>query len=341
MSATGASPRGGSHPCVLTWHVHGSYLYYLAHTPCQFILPVKPGRPEGFGGRSGRFEWPDNVIEVPVEDVPDLDVDVVLTQSRKNYFEDRFAVLSEEQLRLPLIHLEHDPPRESPTDTRHFVDDARALLVHVTHFNALMWDSGGTATRVIEHGVAVPEGLGYQGTLPRAIAVVNNLDRRGRRLGADVFDQVAAELPVDLAGMGSEERGGLGDRSARELFELETRYRCFFHPIRYTSLGLAVLEAMMLGLPVVGLATTELPTVIEHGRSGYLDTSVERLIESTRRLLHDSDEAARLGANARATALERFHISRFAAEWLATFEEIASRPKSTGATVASIQGAVE
>jgi NAD(P)-dependent dehydrogenase (short-subunit alcohol dehydrogenase family) len=28
-------------------------------------------------------------------------------------------------------------------------------------------------------------------------------------------------------------------------------------PVRYTSLGLAVCEAMMLGLPIIGLATTE------------------------------------------------------------------------------------
>ena len=31
---------------VLTWHVHGSYLYYLAHAPHDFYVPVKEGRPE-------------------------------------------------------------------------------------------------------------------------------------------------------------------------------------------------------------------------------------------------------------------------------------------------------
>lgn len=322
MSGVAGRPR------VLTWHVHGSYLYYLAHTPCEFILPVKPGRPEGYGGRGGNFDWPDNVVEVPAETVRNLEVDLVLTQSRRNYLEDRFEVLSSEQLRLPLVHLEHDPPRESPTDTRHFVDDPGALLVHVTHFNALMWDSGATPARVIEHGVTVPGHLEFQGSLPRAIAVVNNIDLRGRRLGADVLDRVAAQMPVDLAGMGSEARGGLGDVRARELFGLEVQYRCFFHPIRYTSLGLALLEAMMLGLPVVGLATTELATVIEDGRSGYIDTNVDRLAQVMRGLLDDRDEAARLGEAARATAKERFNISRFVSDWLATFEEVASRPKS-------------
>ena len=49
-------------------------------------------------------------------------------------------------------------------------------------------------------------------------------------------------------------------------------YRFYFHPVRYTSLGLSLCEAMTVGLPVVGLATTELPTIIDHGVNGFVDT---------------------------------------------------------------------
>src|SRR3712207_8760394 len=49
---------------------------------------------------------------------------------------------SEEQRRLPKLYIEHDPPRQHPTDTQHHVDDPDVVLVHVTHFNDLMWDSG-------------------------------------------------------------------------------------------------------------------------------------------------------------------------------------------------------
>jgi len=315
-------------PRVLTWHVHGSYLYYLARARCQFILPIRPGRPEGYGGRNGDFDWPDNVVEVPAEAVPDLDIDVVLTQSRRNYQEDRFDLLSPDQLRLPLVHIEHDPPRESPTDARHFVDEAGALLVHVTPFNALMWDSGHVATAVIDHGVEVPDGLRFTGDRLRAITAVNNLARRGRRLGPDVFDHIAARVPVDLVGMNAADRGGVEGLGRLDLFALEVQYRCFFHPIRYTSLGLAVIEAMMLGLPVVGLATTELATVIENGRSGYVDTDIDRLTSHLGRLVHNREEAARLGENARAAALDRFHIDRFAEEWTATLKDVASRPRA-------------
>ena len=131
---------------VLTWHVHGNYLWYLSHVPHDLYLPVTADGHDGYGGRSGAFPWPENVHEVPAEDVRDLDVDCVVFQSHQQWRRDQFEVLSEDQRRGPRVFLEHDPPRESPTDTRHPVDDPRVLLVHVTHFNDLMWDSGRTPT---------------------------------------------------------------------------------------------------------------------------------------------------------------------------------------------------
>src|SRR5581483_3611457 len=129
------------------------------------------------------------------------------------------------------------------------------LLVHVTHFNALMWDSGRTPTRVIEHGVAIPQGVRYRGELERGLVVINNLRARGRRLGRDVFEYARALVPLDLVGMDAEALGGLGEISPPLLPEFEARYRLFFHPVRYTSLGMALCEAMMIGMPIVGLAT--------------------------------------------------------------------------------------
>lgn len=300
---------------VFTWHVHGSYLLYLVQTPHEFFVPVRPGRPHPYGGLGGPFPWPPNVHEVPVEEVPRLDFDCILFQRRDQYERDQFEILSEAQRRLPRIFLEHDPPRESPTDTRHVVDDPNVLLVHVTHFNALMWDNGRTPTRVIEHGVMVPEHVRYVGDRERGIVVVNHLARRGRRLGADIFEQVRREVPLDLVGMAAEESGGLGEIPHDRLPEEVARYRFFFNPIRYTSLGLAVCEAMSIGVPVVGLATTEMATAVVNGVSGYVDTDVRRLVERMRALLADPAEARRLGEGARRIARERFGIARFARDW--------------------------
>src|SRR5947209_8638289 len=196
---------------VFTWHVHGNYLYYLSQANVQFYLPVRPDRPHGYGGRGSTFPFGPNVHEVPVEAVRDLPLDCILFQSHRNYQQDQYDILSDAQRRLPRVFLEHDPPRQSPTDTPHPVDDPDVLLVHVTHFNALMWDSGRAPTRVIEHGVMVPESARYTGEIERGIVIVNHLKRRGRRLGADIFARVRQQLPLDLVGMGSEELGGLGE----------------------------------------------------------------------------------------------------------------------------------
>jgi hypothetical protein len=333
---------------IFTWHVHGSYLYYLAHVPHEFYLPVKPDRPSGYQGRRGPFPWPPNVHEVPVEGVRDLEIECVLFQSSGHYLEDQYEILSDAQRRAPRVYLEHDPPRGHPTDTRHIVDKPDVLLVHVTPFNALMWDCGRTPTCVIEHGVVVPEGVRYAGDLARGLVVVNGLSWRGRRIGADLLDRVRRAVPLDIVGMESEAVGGLGEVPHDRLPAFMARYRFVFHPVRYTSLALAVCEAMMVGVPIVGFATTELPTVVANDVSGYIDTSLSRLVPRMRALLDDPDLARRLGQGARRAALVRFGIGRFVQDWNAALARViaraihpppdATRPSGPAATAAAASG---
>jgi glycosyltransferase involved in cell wall biosynthesis len=309
---------------VLTWHVHGSYLYYLAQTPHEFYLPVTGDGTEGYGGKTPSFPWPGNVHEVPAGQVRDEHYDVVLFQSHRNWLVDQYELLSEEQRRGPRVYLEHDPPREHPTDTRHPVRDDEVLIVHVTPFNALMWDNGPNRVRVVEHGVIAPPEPLYLGEKPAGIAVVNNIVKRGRRLGLDVLQAVRRQVPIDLVGMGSTEAGGLGEVPLRDLPEFQRHYRFFFNPIRYTSLGLAVCEAMAAGMPVIGLATTEMSTAVTNGVTGWVDTDVNRLVQHMQRLLAEPEEAARLGLNARAYAMRRFGMERFADDWTAVLREAAA-----------------
>ncbi|HEV2609373.1 MAG TPA: glycosyltransferase family 4 protein [Noviherbaspirillum sp.] len=305
---------------ILTWHTHGSYLYYLTQSPHDFYVLSKPDRPPGYGGRHGHIPWGDNVIDMPVDRVKDEQFDCILFQDDDQYLKDQHIYLTEDQRRLPKIYLEHDTPREHPTDMPHPVDDPSILLVHVTPFNALMWDNRRTPTRIIEHGVVVPDDARYDGGRPRGLAVVNHLARRGRRLGGDVYRRVHEKVPLELAGMGADEMpGGVGEVLHAQLPAFMAQYRFFFNPIRYTSLGLAVIEAMMVGLPVVALATTEMATVIDNGVSGYADTDIDKLIEHMHRLLADPREARALGDNGRRYALERFGIRRFADDWDAAF----------------------
>jgi glycosyltransferase involved in cell wall biosynthesis len=184
-----------------------------------------------------------------------------------------------------------------------------------------MWSAGRTPTRVVEHGVKLLQPARYSGRKPAGIVAINNLDLRGRRLGADIFTQVAASVPLDLVGMGAERLGGLGAVDNQELPALMAEYRFYFHPVRYTSLALALLEAMTIGLPVVGLATTELTSVIQDGVNGYVDTRIDRLTQRMKELLERPEQARALGEAARRTAEERFGIDRFVADWCKVFDE--------------------
>ncbi|HKZ36921.1 MAG TPA: glycosyltransferase, partial [Chryseolinea sp.] len=253
---------------VFTWHIHGSYLYYLSQGNFDIYIPVNKQKSEGYIGYGTTFPFGKNVHEIPAERVKEVSFDCIVFQTSKNYRTDQYDILSDEQRALPKIYLEHDPPQGHPTDTIHVVDDPSVTIVHVTNFNRLMWNNNGVPTIVIDHGILAPN-VSYSGELERGVVVINNLNEQGRRLGIDLFLEARKHVPLDLIGMNTQELGGLGEILHPQLPEFLKQYRFFFNPMRYTSLGLAVLEAMMIGIPIVGTATTEMVTVIKNDFSGY------------------------------------------------------------------------
>ena len=309
---------------VLTWHVHGNYLWYLSQVPHDFLLPVKLGRPHPYGGRAGTFPWPDNVYEVAAADLRRAQFDCVLYQTHENFTVDQFALLTPAQRRLPRIYLEHDPPLAHPFAQRHAVDDPEVPVVHVTAWNAMMWDCGRSPVRVIEHGVLIPADVRYTGELRRGICAINNLRTRARRMGADILTTACASVPIDLVGMDATSLGGIGEIDPPALAAFQARYRFAFSPVRHTSLALAVVEAMMIGLPIVGLATCELASVVRNGESGFVDSSLPRVLDAAHALLADPAEARRLGDGARKIATERFGIERFVSDWDGVLREVAA-----------------
>lgn len=308
---------------ILTWHVHGNYLYYLSQAPHDFLLVTDAERSAHHSGRSGTLPWGPNVQEVAIDAVRDTAFDLILFQSREAWADEQHRILSPAQRRLPRICLEHDPPQQHPSDTPHWMDDDEVLLVHVTPFNALMWNSGRVTTRVIEHGVRLLQPVRWRGERASGLVVVDNIDQHGRRLGFDVYRHVARRIPLSLVGMGSERCGGEGELPGTALPERMAQHRFFFNPIRYTSLGLALIEAMMVGTPVVALATTEIASVIHNGHNGIADTRLDRLVTGMQQLLINPSWARTLGEAGRRTAHDRFHIERFIADWNAAFRLVA------------------
>jgi glycosyltransferase involved in cell wall biosynthesis len=166
---------------------------------------------------------------------------------------------------------------------------------------------------VIEHGIVDP-GYRYTGEMQRAVAVVNEPARRGRVTGTDILASLSGAVPIDLFGMGAGEVGGRDDLPQHLLHDEMARRRVYLHTTRWTSLGLSLLEAMHLGMPVVALATTEVPEAVPPA-AGVVTNRVDELTDALQWLVDDPEDARVMGKAARAAALDRYGLSRFLADW--------------------------
>jgi Glycosyl transferases group 1 len=306
---------------VLLWHVHGSWTTAFVQGRHEYLLPVVPDRGPDGRGRARTWEWPPSAIEVTREEARDAQVDAVILQRPIEL--ERLAREWLGDRRLPTIYVEHNAPQGRIAEMRHPAADRDDLVVaHVTHFNDLFWDCGSTPTRVIEHGVVDP-GYRYTGERRRAAVVINEARRRARVTGTDLLERFAGDgVPIDLFGMDAEALGG-DDVPQHRLHDEMARRRVYLHPIRWTSLGLSLIEAMHLGMPVVALATTEAPDAVP-ADAGVLSTSVERLAGAARELLDDAERARDAGIAARRAALDRFGLQRFLDDWDVLLEEVAA-----------------
>jgi len=271
-------------------------------------------------------------VEITRQEAAEAEVDVVILQRPHE-----LHGLATEWLggrrpgrHLPAVYLEHNAPQSRIAEMRHLAADRDDLVVaHVTHFNDLFWDCGSTTTRVIEHGIVDP-GDRYGGELPAAAVVVNEPVRRGRITGTDLLGRLGAEVPVDLFGMQSRQLAGApGVRSVNDLPQAVlhaemARRRLYLHPVRWTSLGLSLLEAMHLGMPVVALATTEVVEAVPP-EAGVISTQVEVLADAARRLVADPEQARLMGKAARAAATARYGLERFLADWDRLLDEVRAR----------------
>jgi hypothetical protein len=300
---------------VLMWHVHGSYATSLLQGGHTYYIPTLPDRSADGRGRARTWTWPPNAIEVSPQAARDLEIDVVILQRPHE-----LATLTEAWLGrapgrdVPAIYLEHNAPQGPVAEMRHPAAGRDGVrIVHVTHFNDLFWDCGTTSTRVIEHGIVDP-GYRYSGELTRAAVAINEARRRGRVTGTDLLARFAQAMPLDLFGIDAGALGGLDDPPQAVLHDEMPRRRAYLHPMRWTSLGLALIEAMHLGMPVVALATTEAVEAVPPG-CGIVSTDIDKLCSALRAYSAEPERAREDGVRARAYALERYGLERFLRAW--------------------------
>jgi glycosyltransferase involved in cell wall biosynthesis len=138
-----------------------------------------------------------------------------------------------------------------------------------------------------------------------------------------LLKRLASERDVRFVGAAAE--GDLPSlyRSAAVLALPSVDRTCYGKPIRVSELlGLAVLEAMASGTPVVASRIGGVAEIVQDGITGFLVTpgDIAELHGRLKQLLRDPRLAARMGAAAREAVLERFTWQAVAERCLAAYQ---------------------
>jgi glycosyltransferase involved in cell wall biosynthesis len=97
--------------------------------------------------------------------------------------------------------------------------------------------------------------------------------------------------------------------------------------VRPEPFGRVILEAMLLGKPVVAADAGGVPELIQHGETGYLvpPGDPDRLAQCLREILADPETAAAVGERAREWARQKFSLQRHVAEMSAIYDRVVGR----------------
>ncbi|HEY2311890.1 MAG TPA: glycosyltransferase family 4 protein [Gaiellaceae bacterium] len=202
----------------------------------------------------------------------------------------------------------------------------RAALV-VAGSEALAADArtlGARDVRVIPTSVPLPPEVVVPEEPPHILFV----GRLSEEKGVLELAEAARDLPLVVVGSGhlaSSIPGVVGPVPPRELGGYYDRASIVAVPSRREGYGLVAREAMARGRPVVASAVGGLPEAIEDGVNGVLvaPLDVAALRQALQELLDDPERRARLGAAARAYAVEHFSQEREVDGLLGVYSEVA------------------
>jgi hypothetical protein len=305
---------------ILVWHDHGGWMDAFVRGNHEYLVPVDE---RGSGGRLP--SWPRGVRDVRPSEMRELDFDVVVMQRLEEVELVERLTARRPGRDVPAVFVEHNTPQADIPNTRHpFAGRSDILIAHVSYFNSLMWDCADAPTTVIEHGI-VDRGYAYTGTLARSAAVINEPVRRWRVTGTDLLRDLSEPAPVDVFGMDvgalaaklglpSSRITDAGNWSPDELHVELPQRRLYLHPMRWTSLGLSLLEAMMAGMPVVGVESTEIHRAVPDG-AGVISANVGELQEAIAWLMEDAEAAQHIGRRARDHVLANYGLAKYLDAW--------------------------
>lgn len=101
----------------------------------------------------------------------------------------------------------------------------------------------------------------------------------------------------------------------------------YLHPSVSEAFGVAIVEAMAMGLPVVASRIQGIPEIIRHDETGYLLDfgDIQGIAEAIEKTWMDSEVWHRMSNEARREAVARFSLAREVKEWVNLYTMLCSR----------------
>ena len=157
-----------------------------------------------------------------------------------------------------------------------------------------------------------------------------------------IADKVLKEMPIRLVMIGDGPERPLAERMVRRLgisdnvsflgkqddvYCLLSMGDIFLMPSETESFGLAALEAMSCGLPVVTSNAGGLPELNVHGETGFHSPvgDVDSMSQQVLRILREPQLKETLAAQARQFAFERFHADIIIPQYIDLYESVLAR----------------
>lgn len=150
-------------------------------------------------------------------------------------------------------------------------------------------------------------------------------------VGTDLLGVLGEVAPIDVWGIGSEELNdarhrsggvtGLGDVPSDVRLPAVAHRRVYLHTARWTSLGMSLVEAMYLGMPIVAVASTMAPLAVPP-EAGVVSADITEIAGALQHFLAEPAAAQIAGKAARAHAQNRFGLDRFLSDWEDLIESI-------------------
>lgn len=213
---------------------------------------------------------------------------------------------------------------------------------------------------VVHYGLdELPVAWGTPGgpTLPTQTRVLLAVSRLEKQKGLDVAIGALARVRerhpdavLVVLGLGSQERAlkelaaahGISDAvhlagSVGDVADWLRRAEVFVHPARWEGFGLALLEAMLAGLPIVASEVSSIPEIVVGGTTGLLvpPDDVSELAEAINNLLDDPARARSYGAAGLERAHTLFSVAAMAERTLAVYRDALGALPAQSDTTAS------